>query len=108
MREPKIGDKVANVIEDSYILVYDLDGPWLNIESYNANDDSFRYRGSILKETFKENVTKGVFYYVDDALDPSKCFIHDYKHYVGFTEIYDYCLKCDDKREHKDYYCSGK
>lgn len=32
---------------------------------------------------------------------PARCW-HEWKHYQGFTENYDYCTKCDAKRPHQE------
>lgn len=33
------------------------------------------------------------------ATDPVAECNHEWRHYVGFTEVYDYCVKCDKKLE---------
>ena len=59
-----------------------------NIMSHE-NDDDYEYPGWMLSRKSYEDK------------DPSKpiqnvCF-HDWKKYVGFTEVYFFCEKCDEK-----------
>jgi hypothetical protein len=40
-------------------------------------------------------------------VEPSEklpCYSHDWKKYVGFTEQYEYCTKCDEKRETQELF----
>lgn len=45
--------------------------------------------------------------YVAKDRDSSDCG-HRWRHYSGLTHIYDYCIYCDAKRDHKNWYCDSR
>lgn len=40
-------------------------------------------------------------YLPEGVVDPKYC-LHDWKRYVGILKVYEYCTKCDEKRDVKE------
>lgn len=94
------GHKMTGIIMDynSHCNMYIIDTD----RNYNAiypKDiiDFFQNDGDV-KEQDLEKLQDQLDRLFADLDDNSQGCNHSYKHYVGLTEVYDYCIKCDHKK----------
>lgn len=52
--------------------------------------------GIFIKSELEHAIVKGIFEWLNKTTDSSDCN-HDFKQYLGFTQSYKYCIKCDHK-----------
>lgn len=102
----KKGDQFRDVAYESNITVTSVD-VWNNSVEFTRSTDNYNEStfGWLPIQEFDWFVEMGSFkrILVDDDEHH-----HSWKHYVGFTDIYDYCQTCDIKRAHVDYYCERR
>lgn len=74
---------VFNIEKDSLTIEYEISG-WTKV---------------LPIEAFTKWVDRGEIKFLDFGGNNPSC-IHTYKKYVGFTDTYDYCEKCNEKRKY--------
>jgi hypothetical protein len=94
--EIKEGDTFTWNGQDWKVDSFDKSNDGINITHTRLGYSEFRI---ISTETFIEEVFAGRIVFKDSDPNPS-CW-HTWKHYVGFSEEYDYCDTCNAKRNMK-------